>query len=105
MFNTDRVLRWKLILEEYSKYIEYIKGENNIVADGLPRIPFNGNQETTHKSTYQKEIMSEINDIEELPEGISPINLKLIKKYQRSEPSMRDKNKYNTYHKGYFFWR
>ena len=33
--NTNRVLRWRLILEEYGLDIEYIRGENNIVADGL----------------------------------------------------------------------
>ena len=34
-FNTDRILRWRLILEEYGSDIEYIKGEKNIVADSL----------------------------------------------------------------------
>ena len=63
-FNTYRVLRWRLILEEYSPEIEYIKGEKNIVADPLSRLPLNGNQETTKKSTYKKEIVSEINYIE-----------------------------------------
>ena len=46
-FNTDRVLIWRLILEEYGPDIEYIKVEKNIVADGLSRITLNGNQETT----------------------------------------------------------
>ena len=55
----------------------------NIVSDVLSRIPLNGNQETTQNSTYQKEIVSEINDIEELPKGNFPINLKLIQKYKR----------------------
>ena len=36
-FNTDRVLRWRLILEEYGPYIEYIKVEKNIAADALSR--------------------------------------------------------------------
>ena len=53
-FNTDRVLRWRLILEEYGTDTEYIKGEKNIVAEALSRIPLNGNQYTTHKSTYKK---------------------------------------------------
>ena len=46
-FNTDRVLRWILIIEEYGPDIEYIKGEKNIVADWISRILLNGNQETT----------------------------------------------------------
>ena len=38
--------------------IEYVKVEKNKVADTISKIPLNGNQETTHKSTYQKEIVS-----------------------------------------------
>ena len=54
------------------------------------------------KYTYQKEIVSETNDIEELPEGTFPMNYKLIQKYQRAEPSIRDKHEDGTYHKGSF---
>ena len=54
MFNTDKVLRWQLIIEEYGPVTEYIKGEKYIVADALSRLPLNENQGTTHKSTYQK---------------------------------------------------
>ena len=101
-FYTDRVLIWRLILEEYVPDIEYIKGENNTVADGLSGIPLNGNQENKYKSTYQQEIVWEINDTKELPEGNLPINLKLIQKYQRLEPRIIDKYKTGTYHKGSF---
>ena len=71
-----------------------------IVSERLSRIPLNGNQETTQKSTYQQEIVSEINDIKEIPEGTFPINLKFIKKYQQAEPSMKAKYKDNTYQQG-----
>ena len=54
-----------------------------MVADRLSRIPLNGNNETEKKSTYQQEIVSEYNDIEEIPEGNFPINLKLFQKNQR----------------------
>jgi hypothetical protein len=37
-FNTERVMRWRLILEEYGPELRYIKGENNIVADALSRL-------------------------------------------------------------------
>ena len=82
MFNTDILLRWRIILEEYGPDVEYIKGEKNIFAYGISRIPLNGNEETTQNSTYQQEIVSEINDTEETPEGTFPINLILIQKHQ-----------------------
>ena len=78
------------------------KVRKNIVSDALSIFTLNRNQETTQKSTYQQEIVSEINDIKDIPEGTFPINLKLIQKYQRSEPSIIAKYKNGTYHKGYF---
>ena len=54
IFNTNRVLIWILILEEYGPDIKYIKSEKNIVAEALSRSPINGNQEVTQNSTYQK---------------------------------------------------
>jgi len=35
----DRVLRQRLLLEEYGVKLEYIKGETNVVADALSRLP------------------------------------------------------------------
>ena len=100
--NTSRVLRWMPILREYGPYIEYIKGEKNIVADGLSRLTLNGNQETTQKSTYQQEIVSEINDIEELPERSLLNNLILITKYQWLETKIIAKYKNGMYQQGSF---
>ena len=37
-FNTDRVMRWRLILEEYGVDLQYIKGTANVVADALSRL-------------------------------------------------------------------
>ena len=56
--NKDRVLRWRLTLEDYDPGIEYIKGKKNIVTNALSIFPINGNQETTQESTYKKENMS-----------------------------------------------
>ncbi len=37
-FNTERVMRWRLIIEEFGPKLLYIKGENNVVADALSRL-------------------------------------------------------------------
>ena len=61
-FNTNRLLIWRLILKDYGPDIEYIKGEKKILAYTLSRSPLNRDHDTTKKSTYTKEIVSEIND-------------------------------------------
>jgi len=38
-FNTERVLRWRLVLEEYSPELRYIQGHHNVVPDALSRLP------------------------------------------------------------------
>ena len=32
-------MRWRLFIEEYSPDLQYIKGENNVVADALSCLP------------------------------------------------------------------
>jgi hypothetical protein len=37
-FNTERVMRWRLIIEEFGPKPTYVKGFNNVVADALSRM-------------------------------------------------------------------
>ena len=37
-FNTERVMRWRLLIEEFGPKLTHIKGESNIVADALSRM-------------------------------------------------------------------
>ena len=45
IINTERVMRWSLILEEFGPELKYIKGENNVVSDALSRLEISDNQE------------------------------------------------------------
>ena len=43
-FNTERVMPWRLILEEFGPELKYIKGENNVVVDALSLLEKSPNQ-------------------------------------------------------------
>ena len=84
-FDINRVLRWRLIIEYHSPDIEYIPGNKNIIAEALSQLPNNGNKNTTDESTYTTKIVSELYDIDELPEGTFTLSFKLKDRYQQED--------------------
>ena len=44
-FNTERVMRWRLILKEFGFEVKYTKVENNVVAGALSRLEMSDNQD------------------------------------------------------------
>ena len=66
MFNTERVMRWRLILEEFGPELKYIKVENNVVFDALYRLEMSDNQEILNISElygYGDKDMHYANDV------------------------------------------
>ena len=57
-FNSDRVMRWRLFIEEYSPYLRYVKGEINIVADALSRLELDS--PPMEEANFTDEIMSDL---------------------------------------------
>ena len=45
IINTERVMRWRLILEEFGPELKYIKEKNNVVSDALSCLENSPNQE------------------------------------------------------------
>jgi RNase H-like domain found in reverse transcriptase/Integrase zinc binding domain/Reverse transcriptase (RNA-dependent DNA polymerase) len=82
-FNTDRVMRWRLILEEYGPTLKYIKGETNIVADALTRLDIT---QLKHPNTQESQ-MAECLGLAstDLPDDAYPLTYKNIMREQQKD--------------------
>ena len=84
--SSQRVMRWRLLLEEYGPEIVYIKGHKNVVADALSRLPKQG------------DIVDDVDAV--LPfvpvdPTVFPVNLRTIQEQQVSDRSLRRRLKTN----------
>ena len=84
---TDRVLRWRLLLEEYGVEIRYIKGVQNIVADILSRYPTSNNPLDKAKPTM--ETQSELFAQDVLPPEVFPMNFATIAQFQQRDRALQ----------------
>ena len=104
-FNTDRVIRWRLIIEEYGPNLKYIEGPKNVVADALSRLGLKDNPEfqdmleqcnfyenqilTIEGPELQKKCKYYMNEIMQTSQTpiikTMPIDLEIIKQHQDTE--------------------
>ncbi len=84
-FNSDRVMRWRLFIEEYSPDLRYIKGEENIPADVLSRLEIEN--PTMAEAHFTEAIRSEYYalDEEDLPDTAYPLSYELLGKEQSKD--------------------
>ena len=83
--NTERVMRWRIILEEFDPELKYIKGENNVVAGALSRLEKSNNQEILDISELYGY------DDENLPDSAYPIRYHDIAKAQETDAKLQQK--------------
>ena len=63
-YKNDRVMRWRLLMEEYDLTFHYIQGEKNVVADTLSRLPYSiHNSSTTQEENAN--LMEEVFEVQE----------------------------------------
>ena len=87
-FNTDRVLRWRLILEEFSPELVYIKGQNNVIADALSRLDIADTSKKNKKPKLDKLAELYALDDEDLPADAFPITYANILKNQQKDKKL-----------------
>ena len=99
-FNTDRVIRWRLLVEEYGPEIIYIKGPDNIVADAISRLHI------SECNFAEKDIsmsdMAESYDVEKLDNDTFPLTYKQIKHYQKTDKALLKKLEKGQYSENTF---
>ena len=85
MFNTEHVMRWRLILEELCPELKYIKGENNNVAEALSCLENSDNHEILNISELYGY------DDKDLPDSAYPIRYQDIAKAQETDAKLHQK--------------
>ncbi len=85
---SDRVLRWRLLLEEYGVDIQYIKGASNIVADVLSRYPTTNNP-LKRTAAPTSESLSETFAQATLSEEIFPVNFSVLASFQQRDRDLQ----------------
>ena len=82
IFNTECVMRWRLILEQFGPELKYIKGENNVVANALSCLEKSENQEILNISELYGY------DDKDLPDSAYPIRYHDISKAQETDAKL-----------------
>jgi len=94
-FNTERVLRWRMVLEEYGPELIYIKGPDNVVADALSRLDLLPDVPEEPNDAPVKSTDITFNDYmniyrDELPADAYPLRMSHISSQQRLDTELQN---------------
>ena len=92
-FNTERVMRWRLLLEEFGPKLTYVKGVNNIVADALSRLEIA--EEEFSAEAFANELA---NEEEEFPTGYSLLQRDIVLSDERQSTTKQVQDAARTTH-------
>ena len=90
-FNTARVMRWRLILEEYNPELIYIQGSKNIAADVLSRLDM---VDANYPIKPNMPSLAEHFSLEK-EDFLHPFNYKTIMQYQQNNKPLIETTKLN----------
>ena len=89
-FNTDRVMRWRLILEEYNPTFYHIDGPKNVVADALSRLNMGANEnDSLGDQKMSPQLIAEVYKTDESSDAnLYPLKFKKIAKEQQQDKEL-----------------
>ena len=84
----ERVLRWRLLIEEFSPKLVHLAGHKNVVADALSRLEL----DTSPFLSDQESVMAEIFASEDITPVTYPLQLKRITEFQQKDKELFKKS-------------
>jgi len=92
----ERVLRWRLLIEEFNPQMKYIPGHTNIVADTLSRLDIEDNFDP---ALQNEELFGLDKDEQsyELPKNAFPLKMSTIYKHQKHDDTLIQAAKTSSY--------
>jgi hypothetical protein len=97
---SPRLLHWRLLIEEFAPKLVYIKGANNVVADGLSRLPLSASErkQESSNSTEALELLADslLYYPREVP--VFPLGFENVKAQQLQDPivlALKDQGVYS----------
>lgn len=96
----ERIMRWRLLLEEFGPTFVYIKGERNLVADALSRLDTDNEPTITPKLPTTEVVAEALGfDEEDLPKNAFPLKFSTIQQQQQKDTSLVQSSQSNPdYH-------
>jgi len=88
LLKSERVMRWRLLLEEFGPEIKYIKGSKKLVADALSRLcTKTGNpvQDPVQNSSEALEEILGVKPATELRDTFFPLDARIIDQEQKKD--------------------
>ena len=89
-FNTEQVMRWRLISDEYNPELKHIKEENNVVDDALSRLEMLPLESQPTQLNMAEHFGLEVDDI---PEDSFPLSYKTLMIHQQPDLALLIKSK------------
>jgi len=81
----ERVLRWRLLIEEFNPKLVHLTGHKNMVADALSRLDL----DTSSFFSVEESAMAEIFASEDITPVTYPLQLKQIADFQQKDKELQ----------------